>query len=396
MAAMKSIERPIVAVLLKRFRSPGALLQVVLGPRQVGKTTALQQVIARWPGPSHYASADLPAPPGPEWVQGQWQVARHRAKETRKKTLLVLDEVQKVTRWSEVVKALHDEDRRAKTPIRVAILGSSSLHVERGAQESLAGRFEQHFVPHWSFSECRAAFRWSLEQWIYFGGYPGAAAFARDQARWRSFVSDSLIEAVLSRDVLQMAPVQKPALLRQLFMLAVRSPAQVISFNKMLGQLQDAGNTVTLAHYLDLLSSAFLVSGLDRWTGGTLRSRASSPKLVVWNNAILNALSGLTFAETRRRPDWWGRLVENAVGAHLLNHGLSRATFYWQEAHAEVDYVVERGRSVTAFEVKSGRTSTSQSLDTFRRRAPRAKILTVGTGGIPLEEFFSSDPASWL
>ena len=393
---MKSIERPIVAVLLKRFRNPGALLQVVLGPRQVGKTTALHQVIKRWPGPAHYASADLPAPPDPSWIQAQWQVARQFAKERRKKTLLVLDEVQKVARWSEVVKALHDEDRRSKAQVRVAILGSSSLHVARGAQESLAGRFEQHFVPHWSFPECHAAFRWSLDQWIFFGGYPGAAAFSRDQTRWRSFVTDSLVEAVLSRDVLQMAPVQKPALLRQLFMLAVRTPAQVLSFNKMLGQLQDAGNTVTLAHYLNLLSSAFLVSGLDRWSGGALRSRASSPKLVVWNNAILNALSGLTFSETRRRTDWWGRLVENAVGGHLLNHGLSRSTFYWQEAHAEIDYVVESGRHLTAIEVKSGRKFDSHSAEVFRRRVPRANLVTVGTGGIPLEEFFSTEPAVWL
>ncbi len=393
---MKTIERELVGVLLKRLQGPSQPLQIVLGPRQVGKTTALEQVSRRWKGPSHYASADLPGPPDATWIQTQWALARHLAREHRQRTLLVLDEVQKVPRWAEVIKALVDEDRRAKSLVRAVVLGSSSLHMRRGADESLAGRFELHYCPHWTWPECRRALGWSFDQWLFWGGYPGAAPLVKDLTRWQRFVSDSLIESVLSRDVLQMAPVLKPALLRQLFMLAMRSPAQILSYNKMLGQLQDAGNTVTLAHYLDLLSSAFLVTGLNLWSGGVLRQRASSPKLIVWNNALITALSGLSFAEARRAKDFWGRLVENAVGAHLLNSGYVQSTFYWHEAHAEVDFLVERGRKLLAIEVKSGRKPDSKSLAHFRRKHPGVQALIVGSGGLSLEQFFSSVPEAFF
>jgi predicted AAA+ superfamily ATPase len=394
---MKRLERPLVAILLKRLQAGHQPVQIVLGPRQVGKTTALEQVAARWKGPSHYATADLPAPPDAAWVHAQWLVARQLAKSSRQRTLLVLDEIQKIPRWSDVVKGLYDEDKRTRSLVRPVILGSSSLHVERGAQESMAGRYEVLFCPHWTFPECREAFGWSLEQWLFWGGYPGAAPLVKDPRRWQRFVSDALIEPVLSRDVLQLTPVLKPALLRQLFMLAVHAPAQVLSYNKMLGQLQDAGNTVTLAHYLSLLSSAFLVSGLNLWSGSdVIRQRASSPKLIVWNNALVTSLGGLTFAETRRQPELWGRLVENAVGAHLLNHGFVQTTGYWQKAHAEVDFVVHGGRRTTAFEVKSGRRAVSSGLESFRRAHPGVRSLVVGTGGIPLEQFFATTPEVWL
>lgn len=393
---MKRYERPFVAELRKRLEGPAQPLQVLLGPRQVGKTTGVEQVLERWKGPTHYASADLPAPPDAGWIQAQWAVARQRAKGARQRVLLALDEVQKVPRWAEVVKALHDEDRRTKARLRVVLLGSSSLHVGRGAQESLAGRFEVHFCPHWSWPECRTAFGWSLDEWLYFGGYPGAAGMTRDLHRWRRFISASLVESVLSRDVLMMSSVAKPALLRQLFMLAVRTPGQPLSFNKMLGQLQDAGNTTTLAHYLELLHAAFIVSGLGRWSGGALRGRASSPKLVVWNNAIVAALSGLSPEEVRARGELWGRWVENAVGAQLLNHGLDGATWYWIEGEAEVDYVVEHRGAKVAIEVKAGRRSGSAGLEAFKRVHPKVRVLTLGTGGIPLEDFFTRPPQAWL
>ncbi len=393
---MARIERELVSMLARRFSGPIRHIQVVVGPRQVGKTTALRQVLDRWPGPSHYASADLPAPPSADWVSSQWMVAREEARASGRKTLLVLDEVQKVHRWGEVVKRLWDEDRAERRPIHVALLGSASLHVERGAQESLAGRFELHFCPHWSWPECRNAFRWNLDRWVFYGGYPGAAPLVRDRERWSRFISDALIESVLSRDVLQLAPVEKPALLRQLFMLAVHLPAQMLSFNKMLGQLQDAGNTVTLAHYLDLLSSAFLVSGLNVWSGGVIRQRASSPKLVCWNNALITALSGLDFRQARRDGVYWGRLVENAVGGFLLNYGpRPGGVYYWREGDAEVDYVLDVGGKTVGIEVKSGRGRKS-GIAAFQRRYPRAKTLLVGEGGIPLERFFSKPPAAWL
>ncbi|MBK7863699.1 MAG: ATP-binding protein [Archangiaceae bacterium] len=391
----RRFERPFVAELRRRLEGASPHLQVVLGPRQVGKTSGVEQVLERWKGPTHYASADLPAPPDANWLQTQWLVARQRAN-GRQRALLALDEVQKVPRWAEVVKAMHDEDRRLKARLRVVLLGSSSLHVGKGATESLAGRFEVQFCPHWTWPDCRAAFGWSLDEWLFWGGYPGAATLTQEPSRWRRFIADSLVEAVLSRDVLMMGAVAKPALLRQLFMLAVRTPAQALSFNKMLGQLQDAGNTTTLASYLDLLQAAFMVSGLGRWSAGALRARASSPKLVIWNNAIISALSGFAPAELHGRSDLAGRWVENAVGAHLLNHGLDRSTWYWSEGEAEVDYVVEHGGTATALEVKSGRRSGSAGVEAFRRAHPKVRVLSIGTGGVPLEDFFAGPPQRWL
>lgn len=393
---VKRYERPFVAELRRRLGGASPHLQILLGPRQVGKTTAVEHILERWKGPTHYASADLPAPPDAEWISMQWAVARQRAKTRRHCTVLALDEVQKIPRWAEVVKGLYDEDRRTKAPLRVVLLGSSSMHVGSGAQESLAGRFEVQFCPHWSWPECREAFGWSLDQWLYFGGYPGAAPLTSDLTRWRRFILDALVEPVLSRDVLMTSTVAKPALLRQLFMLAARAPAQAVSYNKMLGQLQDAGNTTTLAHYLELLQGAFMVSGLGRWSAGALRARASSPKLMVWNNAIIASLSGLSPEQAMARGDVWGRWVENAVGAHFLNHGFERTTWYWSEGEAEVDYVVEHSGAAVAIEVKAGRRSGSAGVDAFKGAHPKVRVLTVGTGGVPLEDFFKASPQTWL
>jgi predicted AAA+ superfamily ATPase len=394
---MATIVRPLVNELLKRLSQRDTPLQIVMGPRQVGKTTAVQQVMERWQGVSHYASADLPFVPDPFWVQSQWEIARRHAHEGKTKTLLVLDEIQKVSRWAEMVKSLSEEDRRKGIALNTILLGSSALQIQAGSKESLAGRFELHFCPHWSWPECREAFGWGLDQWIYFGGYPGAAPFVKDHPRWVDYIVHSLIEAVLSRDVLQMTRIDKPALLRQLFLLAAKAPARLISFNKMLGQLQDAGNTVTLAHYLRLLGGAYLVSGLNLWSRGILRSKASSPKLIVWNNALTNALSSYTFEESRDKPEEWGWLVENAVGAHLLNYRPTTAEiFFWRHGNNEVDFIMESGDKAVAFEVKSGRHGKTHGLSALKKQHPSIKPLMVGTGGIPLETFFSSPPEVWL
>jgi predicted AAA+ superfamily ATPase len=390
------IEREIVGTLQKHLRGPANLLQVVVGPRQVGKTTAVHQLIDRWKGPSHYASADLPAPPAADWISAQWQLARGLG--GRGNRLLVLDEVQKVPRWSEVVKSHVDEDRRRRTALRVVVLGSSSLLVRHGLTESLAGRFELHHAPHWSLGECRRAFGWDLDRWLYFGGYPGAAPLARSRERWASYVRSSLIETVLSRDVLLLAPVAKPALLRQLFGVACQAHAEILPFNKMLGQLQDAGNTVTLAHYLELLEAAYLVTGLPRWSPGKVRLRASSPKLVVWNNALVTAMADRGYGDLRGRPDLWGRLVENAVGAHLLAAAATGAVgvHYWREGADEVDFVLSRGDRVLALEVKSGRPRPARGLAAFQRRFPTSRTLVVGTGGVSLEKFFERPAPFWI
>jgi predicted AAA+ superfamily ATPase len=368
----------------------------MVGARQVGKTTMARSIGAAWDGPVFFAAADDPIPPGHEWVVHHWDQARRAARSS--KPLLVIDEIQKVTGWGEAVKSLWDEDRGAGVGPAVLLLGSSALLVTRGSAESLAGRFFLHRVPHWSFAECRTAFGWDLDRWIFFGGYPGAAPLADDEPAWRSYVNDSLVEAVLARDVVALQTISKPALLRQLFALASRHAAEVLSYNKMLGQLQDAGNTTTLAHYIQLLETAFLLSGLERFSLGTVRSKGSSPKLVLWNNALKTAVGLRSYAQTLADPSLWGRLVENAVGAHLLNNlsGLAYEVTYWRERDDEVDYVVRSGEAIWAIEVKSGRARAARGLAAFLKRFPGARPLIVGSGGMPLDEFFSADPAAIL
>ncbi|MBI4564748.1 MAG: DUF4143 domain-containing protein [Planctomycetes bacterium] len=269
--------------------------------------------------------------------------------------------------------------------------------MQKGLTESLAGRFYMHRGPHWSYRECREAFGWNLERWLFFGGYPGAAPMIRDEEAWRRYIADALVETAIARDVLSLQQVGKPMLLRHLFGLAAQHPAEILSFNKMLGTLHDAGNTVTLAHYLRLLEASFLVSGLERMSGRD-RRRGSSPKIVFWNNALVSALSGLTLAEAQEDPAFWGRLVENAVGAHLLN-ALSPPRFAigtWRERNDEVDYVVQAGRERVGVEVKSGRPGRLGGLAAFRKRFPWSRVLIVGREGVPLEEFFLGDPGSLL
>jgi predicted AAA+ superfamily ATPase len=390
--------RPLVDELAAACRRRPPLLQVIVGPRQVGKSTAATQLIARLNWPHVWAAADLPLPPGPEWIESQWELARAITPPAGRKVLLVLDEIQKVRGWSEVVKRLWDAERRRGGTIQPVLLGSSALLVQRGLTESLSGRFFLHRCPHWTWPECRLAFRWSVEQWLYFGGYPGAAPLAQDEAAWKRYVADSLVETVLARDVLQLQTVTKPALLRHLFGLAAIYPAQYLSYNKMLGQLQDAGNTTTLAGYLKLLEGAFLVSGLELFSRGQVRKRGSSPKLVLWNNALISALSLKSRKEARGDGGWWGRLIENAVGAHLLNglQGSDWSVTYWRDGPAEVDYVIAHGSRVWALEVKSGRPGRISGMLAFRKKYPKAKLWLLGEGGISLIDFFSRPATDWF
>lgn len=390
-------ERAFLSTIRKELARPTKVVQVLIGPRQVGKTTIARQVQESIDIPTVYATADSPVPLDAAWIETQWRLAVAEATAANGSVLLILDEVQKVRGWSETLKFLWD-NRTAKPEIRVLILGSSSLLMQEGLTESLAGRFFLHRCTHWSYPECRDAFGWSLEKWIYFGGYPGAVSFTEDELSWKRYIADSLIETVLARDVLQMSKIAKPVLLRHLFALAATLPAQCVSYTKMLGQLQDAGNTTTLASYLKLLESAFLASGLELFSQGKERKRGSSPKLILWNNALVNALSTRTFAESIGDKMWWGRLVENAVGAHLCNnlYSVEYSITYWREGNHEVDYVVARGRDVWAIEVKSGRSGKVSGLTRFLARHPKARSLLVGAQGIPLEKFFHREAASWL
>lgn len=390
-------ERPIVQEILKGFRLKKKLMHIITGPRQVGKTTAALQVGAKWDGPVINASADLPLPPEPEWIRSQWETAEYEARSSKNKNthvLLILDEVQKIRRWSETVKGLWDKTIQENLPIQVIILGSSSLLLQKGLSESLTGRFFPYRCTHWTFPEMEKAFNWDLKQWLFFGGYPGAAPLIEHEEIWKRYVVDALIETVLAKDVLQLQTVAKPALLRHLFMLSAVYPARILSYNKMLGQLQDAGNTTTLAHYLKLLEAAFLVSGLDLFKGNIQKKRGSSPKLIVWNNGLINAVKGDSFKSSRENFSWWGRLVENAVGAHLLNHlaGIEYSVYYWRHRVAEADFVIKTPKQLWGVEVKSGNSKNTKGLSAFSKAYPDARIMYLGAEGIALEDFFRSDP----
>ncbi|NIR51761.1 ATP-binding protein [candidate division KSB1 bacterium] len=391
-------KRDIVQQLLKRIREPRRLIQVVTGPRQVGKTTAVHQVLEAWQGLAHYATADLPAPPQPVWIEQQWNTARTRV-DSGQPVVLVLDEVQKVARWSEVLKNLWDEDTLQERDVRVIILGSSSLLVQAGLTESLAGRFEILHATHWTFAECQKCFGWTMEEYLYFGGYPGAAPLKDEPLRWAQYIREVLIETTLSKDVLMLNRVDKPALLRQLFMLATEYSGQIISYQKLLGQLQDAGNTTTLAHYQHLLEGAGLIKGIPKWHGKVLKRRASSPKWIVLNTALMTAISGLDFSRWRQESSRWGRLVETAVGAHLINSALGTGidVYYWRDRNREVDLVLQRADQLLAVEVKSGLTKGRiEGLNAFKQKFPKAQLLLVGGDGIPLEELLQRDIKHWF
>lgn len=393
-------QRDYAAVLAARLGEPRRFLNVVAGPRQVGKTTLVQQVLEALDRPSVFVSADEPALRDAAWLAAQWERARIAAKDAGKSgAVLALDEAQKIPGWSEAVKRLWDEDTRARLPLRVVLLGAAPLLMQRGLAESLAGRFEILHLPHWSFAEMRTAFGCSLEQFLYFGGYPGAAPLMNDPPRWRRYLLDALIETTISRDVLLLTRVDKPALLRRLFELGCRYSGQVLSYTKMLGQLHDAGNSTTLAHYLELLTGAGMLTGLSKFAGAAVRSRGSSPKLQVFNTALLTAQSGLTPAEARADREFWGRLTESAVGAHLANAAASGACelFYWREGNQEVDFVLRAGRTVVAIEVKSGRAPVAlPGLSAFSAAFKPKRGLLVGGDGIPLDEFLSRPVTDWL
>jgi hypothetical protein len=357
----------------------------------------VQQVIERARVPAIYASADEPTLRGPQWVAEQWEVARLAS--GKEGAILVLDEVQKAVGWSESVKRLWDEDTRATRHLKVVLLGSAPLLVQRGLTESMAGRFEVTHLPHWSFAEMRTAFGFALDQYLYFGGYPGAAPLATEPSGWRRYIQDSLVETTIARDVLLLTRVDKPALLRRLFELGCRYSGEILSYTKMLAQLQEAGNTTTLAHYLVLLSGAGLLTGLEKFSGSTVRQRGSSPKLQVLNTALATAQSGVSFEDAHEDRDFWGRLTESAVGAHLVNAAVSSAfdVFYWRERNRQVDFVVRAGRTLVAIEVKSGRRQDARSgMDAFAEAFRPTRSLLVGRDGIALSEFLTMPVEQWL
>ena len=403
MELVKSHTRAQVRELRRRLREPRRFLQVLAGARQVGKTTAVLQALGEGRGAlrHHFASADEPVPRSAGWLEEQWNVARALLAQSRgqRGVVLALDEVQKIPRWSEAVKRLWDEDTRRAANVKVVLLGSAPLLMQQGLTESLAGRFEIIHLPHWSFAEMRSAFDVTLDEFLFYGAYPGAAPLIKTPRRWSDYIVNAIIETTLSRDVLLLSNINKPALLRQVFELGCVYSGQLLSYNKMLGRLQESGNTSTLAHYLELLAGAGLVTGLRKYAGSAVRQKRSIPKLQVLNTALMTAFANITLAEARADRAFWGRLVESAVGAHIAGAAAARdcEAFYWRHNNREVDFVVRSGRQVTAIEVKSGRRSdTLPGMAAFERAFPKARKLLVGADGLTLQQFLAKPVAHWV
>jgi uncharacterized protein len=383
-----------------RINEPRRFIHVLAGPRQVGKTTLIEQILGATASPNLLISADGINNGTVAWLEAQWELARQQWRASGAQDFIfAVDEIQKVPNWSETVKANWDLDTRQKTPIKVILLGSSRLLLQQGLSESLAGRFEQTYMGHWSLPEMESAFGWSAEQYIWFGGYPGAADLINEEYRWKKYVFDALIEPNISRDILSLTRVNKPALLRRLFELGCLYAGQILSFNKMLGQLNDAGNTTTLAHYLDLLDSAGLLGGIQKYAERPLVQRQSSPKFQVHNTALIAAQRSETYAQIIAQPDQWGRMVESSVGAHLLNHSRTEGyeLYYWRENNDEVDFVIRHHGKVLALEVKSGPSSAATAgMEAFRKKFKPDKLLLIGPRGLPWEAFLRLNPVDLM
>ena len=390
------MKRAYLEKLKSRILEKRSFIQVVVGPRQVGKTTMVLQLLEEINIANMFESADAISNSNSQWIVQIWETARLRMKiADAPEFLLVIDEVQKVDNWSEIVKQQWDRDTREGINIKVILLGSSRLLIQKGLTESLAGRFELLHLGHWSFSEMEKAFGFSLEKYIYFGGYPGAVQLIEDEQRWRNYILDSLVETSISKDILMLTRVDKPALLKRLFELGTLYSGQVLSFSKIMGQLQDAGNSTTLSHYLKLLSDAGLLGGIEKYAGNTLKKRSSSPKFQVYNNALLTAMSSDTFEKVVVDPKKWGRLVESAIGSHLINYSVSDryGLYYWRENNYEIDFVIEKSGKLIGLEVKSGRRAENMGMKIFAQQFNPSKTFIVGTGGIGIAEFLRINPS---
>jgi uncharacterized protein len=392
------IIRDIYSTISDRIQETRRKIQVITGPRQIGKTTAIGWALKQQKVAWRYCTCDDPAIHDRFWLESEWAKARTEALQ-KGECILAIDELQKIPNWSEVVKRLWDEDGIRQLNLKVVLLGSSALLLQRGLTESLAGRFETLHMNHWSFSEMQNAFDWDLDTYIHFGGYPGAAPFVTDSDRWKSYVGDSIIESTLARDVLLLERIDKPALLRQLFTLGCAMSGQIVSLRKLSGQLQDSGTLMTISHYLRLLEQGDMLAGLQKHHGRLIRTRTSTPKFQVLDNAFMAYYHGKSVAEARSDPALWGRFVESAVGAHLFNglKGTAIEVLYWRDVDKEVDFVIRSGDTLLPIEVKSGRRKGAiPGLADFSGKFGAKKSLIVGEGGMPLEEFLRTPPKALI
>lgn len=389
-------QRSVLQDITKRISEPRRFIQVLAGPRQVGKTTLVKQLLQKTDIPNYFVTADDLYAADTTWIRREWGNARLRMlQHERKEMLFIIDEVQKAPNWSEAVKKEWDADGFTDTNIKVILLGSSRLLIQQGLTESLAGRYELTNVTHWSFNEMHDAFGWDPDQYICFGGYPGSAPLISDEERWKDYVRESLVETTISKDILMMTRVDKPQLLKRLFDIGCKYSSQILSLTKVQGELQESGNLTTLSGYLTLLREAGLLSGLEKYAADIIRKRASKPKFQVHNNALLTASQNASFEALRSDPKEWGRFVESAIGSHLINSGLKYRfnVYYWNQGGFEVDYVIEKGDDIIAIEVKSGKDSANKGLATFDAGFHPRGIYLVGTDGIPIEQFLSMNPS---
>lgn len=407
---MPTYERPHVEEVVRLLtRDAKPLIVAVTGPRQTGKTTIIRDCLERVDMPGRYVAVDeIRTDPGRRWdrdsgaggrawLHDAWLDARREAEASERGFVLALDEIQHVDMWSLIAKAQWDRDRRTGCPLRVIVAGSAPWSMMTGLHESLAGRFMPVKVTHWSFTEMAAAFGFGLDEYLFFGGYPGVTEEIGDVEAWRTAVQRTIVSPAIERDIIGLTRIEKPALMRRLMELAADYSGQILSYNKMLGQLQEAGNATTLAEYLDLLSNAGLVTGLSKFSGARYAARGSSPKLNVLNTALMTVPLRRSFEEVRADRTLWGRIIESAVGAHLRNTaGLAVDLHHWREGPHEVDFVLSRGPGPVGIEVKSGAgAGRRRGLAAFRERFSGARALLVGDRGIPLAEFLSRPAVYW-
>jgi len=388
------IQRSYFQTIVARINEPRKFIQIVEGPRQVGKTTLIKQVLHSISVPwMHFAADNVPATRS-AWISDCWASARNKLQmEHLPELLLVIDELQKLQNWAEVVKKEWDADTFNDVNIKVVLLGSSRVRLEKGLSESMKGRFETIKMPNWSLSEMQQAFGFTTDEYIYYGAYPGAADLRHDLDRWQEYISASIVDATINNDILMDTPIAKPALLRQTFELSSAYSGQLVSLTKMIGQLQDAGNTTTLAHYLELLAQSGMVCGLSKFAMDKARRRNSIPKYQVYNNALMSLYCEHDFATARADHKLWGRLFESAVGAHIMNCAYTGRfeVYYWREGKEEVDFVLVKNSKIVAVEVKSNHDKDTSGLHTFNELYHPHRSVLIGEGGIPLETFLHSD-----
>jgi uncharacterized protein len=388
----KIIQRSVYKLLVSRLQETDPLIQVIVGARQVGKSTLVRQVLEGLQRPFLFESADAVAATDQVWIEQLWNRARMESAKYPNRFVLAIDEIQKIHQWSETVKRCRDEDKANGRSFCVVLLGSSKLILQQGLTESLAGRFELIPLPHWRYNEMLEAFDFTPEQYVWFGSYPGAAGFIRDEQRWKAYVRDALADTAISKDILMLNRVDKPALLRNLFETGSHYSGQLLSYNKLIGQLQDAGNTTTLAHYLRLLNQAELLCGLEKYAAGKARRKASSPKFQTYNTALVNAYKTELFEEARQNSVLWGRAVESSIGAYLLTFSKEDLNlYYWREGNHEVDFVLEYRNKIIALEVKTGNALKS-GMKEFQKLFNPHKVYLIGSGGIPWQEFLTIHP----